>query len=83
MPTIDGWEAIKLLKADARTKGIPIIIVDNMCQREEVQKGLELGVVYHCCKAQYTPAEVANIFRDQLMKRDPDYRDKFNTESYY
>ena len=36
MPVMDGFDAIKLLKKDERTKNIPIIILSNLGQRDEV-----------------------------------------------
>ena len=40
MPVMDGFDAIKLLKQDERTKNIPIIILSNLGQRDEVERAL-------------------------------------------
>lgn len=65
---IDGWEAIKLLKADKRTKDIPIFVVDNLADAEAVAKSKRLGAVAHLCLANYLPAELAIIFKKYLVK---------------
>jgi len=40
LPGIDGWEVLSLLKADARTSGIPIIMVSVLDERlEALQRG--------------------------------------------
>lgn len=75
--SLNGWEAIKLLKNDERTKNIPIIIVDNMCSKEEIQKGLNAGADYHCCKAEKTLVEVVEIFKNHLIKTA-----KFNNKDF-
>ena len=66
MPGINGWEAIKLLKKDRRTRNIPIIIVDNMCGNKEIQKGLNTGASDFLCKTGHTPTQVVDFFRNYL-----------------
>ncbi|MBI5437728.1 MAG: response regulator [Nitrosomonadales bacterium] len=43
MPGIDGFEVARRLKADARTRSIPIIMVTALEDRESRLKGLENG----------------------------------------
>ena len=43
LPKMDGFEVLEKLKADAKTKNIPVILLTNLSQKEEVQKGLKLG----------------------------------------
>ena len=45
MPGIDGFETCKRIKADNRTKDIPIIFITAMTEDDEMQKGLSLGAV--------------------------------------
>lgn len=68
MPGIIGWEAIELLKKDKQTKDIPIVIVDNMCRKKEIQKGFDAGASEFLCKAKYTPTQVVEFFKYYLIK---------------
>ncbi len=43
MPEIDGYELCKLIKKDERTAKIPVILVTNLYDSEDVIKGLESG----------------------------------------
>jgi two-component system cell cycle response regulator len=43
MPGIDGFEVARRLKADARTRSIPIIMVTALEGHESRQKGIESG----------------------------------------
>lgn len=62
MPKLDGFEALKRLKADAGTKDIPVIMLTNLGQKEDIEKGLEDGAVDYLIKAHFVPAEaVAKI----------------------
>lgn len=63
-----GYEAIRLLKKDKRTKDIPIIILSNLSQKEDIEKGLKLGAVKYLVLAHYTPTQVTKIFKNFLIK---------------
>lgn len=43
MPGIDGFEVARRLKADARTRAIPLIMVTALEDQESRRKGLETG----------------------------------------
>jgi two-component system, sensor histidine kinase and response regulator len=62
MPKLDGFEVLKRLKADPQTKDIPVIMLTNLGQKEDVEKGLEEGATDYLIKAHFVPAEaVAKI----------------------
>ncbi len=58
MPNMDGFEILSIIKSDPKTKGIPVIILSNLGEEENVKKGLSLGAVAYLVKAHYTPTEV-------------------------
>jgi len=43
MPVMDGFEAVKILKADTETRNIPIIALTSYAMKEDEKKGLEAG----------------------------------------
>jgi putative two-component system response regulator len=43
MPVMDGYEACKLIKANAETKNIPVILVTALQDRDSKLKGLSVG----------------------------------------
>jgi len=62
MPKLDGFEVLKRLKAEPATKNIPVIMLTNLGQKEDIEKGLEEGAVDYLIKAHFVPAEaVAKI----------------------
>ncbi|PIP24041.1 MAG: response regulator [Candidatus Nealsonbacteria bacterium CG_4_10_14_0_2_um_filter_38_17] len=67
-PGTDGFEEIKLLKKDERTKPIPVMIITNLSQKEEIERGLSLGAVKYFISANYTPSEIIQEFKDFLIK---------------
>ena len=58
LPQIDGWEILKIIKEDPKFKDLKIMILSNLGQKEEVEKGLFLGATKYLVKAHYTPSEI-------------------------
>ena len=50
MPEMDGFEAIKILKANPATSDIPVIFLTGMDSSESVIEGLALGAVDYISK---------------------------------
>lgn len=59
LPHVDGWEILQSLKQSDKTKGTKVMILSNLGQKEEIEKGLKLGADQYLIKAHYTPSEVA------------------------
>lgn len=65
---INGYEAMKMLKSDERTKNIPLLVVDNLGQPEDIEKSLELGAEKHLIMAHYIPQELVEEVTKILEK---------------
>jgi DNA-binding response OmpR family regulator len=65
MPGADGHAACRLLKADARTRDIPVIFVSGSNEPEERVASLRMGAVDYISKP-FTPAEVVERVRIHL-----------------
>jgi len=50
LPGIDGWEVLRLLEADARTAGIPVVVITAKADDLDALRGLELGAVEYLTK---------------------------------
>ncbi len=58
LPGVDGFEVLKKLKKDVKLKEIPVILLTNLGQKNDVEKGLDLGADDYLIKAHFTPSEV-------------------------
>lgn len=58
LPGIDGFEVLSRMKEDSSVASIPVIILSNLGQKEDVEKGLKLGAVDYLIKAHFTPGEI-------------------------
>jgi len=56
LPEMEGWEVLKKVKK--QSPALHVIILSNLSQRQEVEKGLQLGAEKYLIKSQYTPSEV-------------------------
>lgn len=66
LPGIDGFEVLSLMKEDQDLKSIPVIILSNLGQREDVEKGLKMGAVDYLIKAHFTPSEIIEKVKNAL-----------------
>mgnify|MGYP001579939363 CR=1 FL=1 len=66
LPKMDGFAVLEKLKADNELKQIPIILLTNLGQKDDVEKGLELGAVDYLIKAHFKPSEVVEKVRKVL-----------------
>lgn len=68
MPKMDGFSVLKSLKEDEETKSIPVILLTNLGQEEDIDRGKKLGAVGYLVKANITPAEVVAEVKKQIAK---------------
>ena len=68
MPYMDGLELTSEIKKDDRLRNIPIILLTNLSQKSDIEKGLELGANDYLIKSHFTPSEVLEKVRKYLKK---------------
>ncbi len=66
LPKKDGYEVIKELKADDKTKKIPIVLLTNLGSLSDVEKAINLGANTYLVKSDYKLEEVAKKVREVL-----------------
>ncbi len=68
MPKLDGFVVLKKLKQDATLKKLPVILLTNLGQDEDIKKGKQLGADDYFIKANHTPQEVVDKVRTFFEK---------------
>ncbi len=66
LPRMDGYEVLQNLKANNKTKDIPVLLLTNLSQRNDIQRGIELGAVDYLIKAHFMPSEVVAKTKEVL-----------------
>ena len=49
---------LRQVKEDAATSSIPVIILSNLGQKDDVERGMKLGAADYIIKAHFTPGEI-------------------------
>jgi DNA-binding response OmpR family regulator len=62
MPRVDGWTAVERLRADARTRDRPIIMVTARTQETDHQRGRRVGMDAYLTKP-FDPDVLIDIIR--------------------
>ena len=58
MPGVDGFEILSQIKKDDNLKDIPVMVISNLGQKEDIDKAMALGAVDFLIKANYTLDEI-------------------------
>ncbi len=66
MTQLDGFAVLEELKKDNNTKKIPVIMLSNLGQDEDIKKGKKLGAVDYLVKSNMTPMQVVNKVKEIL-----------------
>jgi len=66
LPGIDGFEVLSRMKEESVLTSIPVIILSNLGQKEDVEKGMKLGAADYLIKAHFTPGEIIAKIKDNL-----------------
>jgi DNA-binding response OmpR family regulator len=68
LPEMDGFEVLEQKRKDEEIKNIPVIILSNLGQKEEIDRGLQLGAKDYLIKAQFSPSEIIEKVKLFLKK---------------
>ncbi len=70
LPGIDGFEVLAKIKEDSDLVNIPVVILSNLGQRDDVERGLKLGAVDFLIKAHFTPGEIIEKVQKILGEKE-------------
>jgi DNA-binding response OmpR family regulator len=68
LPGMDGFEVLSIFKKEKNLEKIPVLILSNLGQKEEIEKGLKLGAVDYIIKAHFTLDEIVEKIKKILEK---------------
>ena len=70
MPVKNGFEVLAEVKQDRELSRIPVIVISNLGQESDIQKGRDLGANDYLIKANYSMSEVVEKIKRLLAERD-------------
>jgi len=69
MPDMDGWEVYQQMKADEKTKNIPVIVVTAKAQSIDKVLGLHIAKVDDYITKPFSPQDLMNSVEKVLKSR--------------
>ena len=69
LPGMSGFEVLKKIREMPDSQTIPVVILSNLGQREDVEKGLSLGATDFLIKAHFTPGEIITKIKNVLSTK--------------
>lgn len=68
LPKLNGFEVLERLKKDEETKEIPVIVLTNLEDIEDIDRVISLGATTYLVKTQYEMEEVLEKIKKALNK---------------
>jgi two-component system sensor histidine kinase/response regulator len=65
---MDGFEILRRIKSDPKVQHIPVILLSNLGQASDIEKGKNLGAVRFLIKATVTPNEILDQIKEVLSE---------------
>ena len=68
LPGIDGFEVLQKIRQDEKIGDVPVVILSNLGQKDDIDKGKKLGATDYLIKAHNTPGEIVDKVKEILAK---------------
>ncbi|MEK7531470.1 MAG: response regulator [Patescibacteria group bacterium] len=71
LPGVDGFEILRKLKMDDKTKHIPVVLLSNLGQKADLDRGKTLGAEKFLIKATVTLDEILDEVKQVIANHSP------------
>lgn len=69
MPYKNGFDVLEEVKTDKKFKDIPIIILSNLGQKSDIERGKKLGAIDYLIKSNLSISEVMSKVNEALVSK--------------
>ncbi len=69
LPKMDGFAVLAALKKDDSTKNIPVLLLTNLGQKADIEKGKEMGANDYIVKSSLTPTQVVEKIKNYIKEK--------------
>ncbi|MFA5047485.1 MAG: response regulator [Patescibacteria group bacterium] len=70
LPKMSGFTILENLRSTAEFKDCPIILLTNLSQKSDVEKGIKMGASDYLIKAHFMPSEVVDKIKKLANKKN-------------
>ena len=68
LPKLSGFDVLARMRKEPKLASVPVILLTNLGQRDDVLRGLELGADDYLIKAHFLPSEVVDKVKGLLQR---------------
>lgn len=69
MPKMDGFDVLRNLHKENIAPNAVVLVLTNLGQKDDLERGMKLGATDYIVKAHYTPSEVVKKVQSLLEKK--------------
>lgn len=69
LPKRNGFEVLETIRQDPVLEKLPVIIISNLGQLSDIDRGKALGVIDYFVKARLSVDELVNRVKEEMMKK--------------
>lgn len=69
LPGVDGFEVLHKMKSDDTLRAIPVIVLSNLGQKEDMERAMSAGADDFMVKAHFTPTEIVSKVRELIKEK--------------
>jgi len=66
LPKKNGFEVLETIRQDPTLEKLPVIIISNLGQPSDIERGKSLGVIDYFVKARLSVDDLVNRIKDEL-----------------
>lgn len=66
LPNISGFELLEKIKKDRELKDLKTLILSNLGEKSDIERGLKLGAEKYLIKAHFTPSGIVKEIKEML-----------------
>ncbi len=68
IPKVSGFEVLSEMRTDAALKDVPVVILSNLGQEEDLERAKELGAIDFMTKADFSINQVVSRVKEDYAK---------------
>ena len=69
LPKKNGFEVLETIRQDPTLEKLPVIIISNLGQPSDIDRGKSLGVIDYFVKAKLSVDELVNKVKEEIVKK--------------
>ena len=70
LPKMNGFEALEKIRSKPENRNIPVIVLSNLSQEEDVKRAQALGAMIYLVKADFSIQDIVSKIKETIGKKN-------------